>query len=220
MEEIKAFMDTQYDHKLYTVREHYRFWSTLQRKPGETIQELAARIWQDAATCDFPSIQDPLDEALRKRFICSVDHEAVLKALFKVTDEELTFSKAVKIALETEEASKAAKETVHGSKQTPVFKVRQDNKTPKAKQQLHSKPTANSGSSTSTVCMRCGKKNHKAPECRFKDADCNYCHKRGHIEAACLQKKKQTAKLYIYLNKQRLQLTPSVKLAHQHYRYR
>ena len=37
----------------------------MQRKPGETLQELVARIRQDAATCDFPSIKDPQDEALR-----------------------------------------------------------------------------------------------------------------------------------------------------------
>ena len=37
----------------------------MQRKPGESLQELAARIRQDAATCDFASIKDPQDEALR-----------------------------------------------------------------------------------------------------------------------------------------------------------
>nr|KAG5695889.1 hypothetical protein BaRGS_017327 [Batillaria attramentaria] len=85
----------------------------MERKPGETLQELAARIRQDAATCDFPSIQDPQDEALRQRFICSVNNEAVLKALFKVKDTELDFAKAVKIAIETEDAAKVAKETVY-----------------------------------------------------------------------------------------------------------
>ena len=84
MTEIKDFMDTQYDHKKYTVRERYRFWSSLQRKPGETMQELAARIRQEATTCDFASITDPLDEAMRTRFICSVNNEAVLKAFSKL----------------------------------------------------------------------------------------------------------------------------------------
>jgi len=44
----------------------------MKRRLGETIQELTARIRQDASTCDFPSITDPLDEALRTRFIYSV----------------------------------------------------------------------------------------------------------------------------------------------------
>ena len=81
----------------------------MQRKPGETIQELAARIRGDAATCDFSSITDPLDEALRTRFICSVNNEAVLKALFKVKADELTFAKAIQTAIETEDAKSRKK---------------------------------------------------------------------------------------------------------------
>jgi len=37
-------------------------WTTMQRRPGESIQELAARIRQAAATCDFASIADSLDQ--------------------------------------------------------------------------------------------------------------------------------------------------------------
>ena len=67
--EIVDFTKEQFDPKLFIVRERFKFWSDMQRKPGETLQELAARIRQDAATCDFPSIKDPQDEALRQRFI-------------------------------------------------------------------------------------------------------------------------------------------------------
>ena len=114
IKEISEFMTEQFHPKRFIVRERYKFWSHMDRKPGETIQELVARIRQDAVTCDFPSIQDPLDEALRTRFICSLNNEAVLKALFKVKDDELTFARAIEIAIETEDAAKVAKETVHG----------------------------------------------------------------------------------------------------------
>ena len=90
----------------------------MKRKPGETIPELASRIRQDAATCDFQSIKDPLDEALRTKFICSVDNEAV-----KLKDDELKFSNAIRVAQEVEEAAKVAKETVHGQPFTSVQKV-------------------------------------------------------------------------------------------------
>ena len=92
------------------------------RKPGESILELAARIRQDAVTCDFAAIKDPLDEAMRTRFMCSVSNEAVLKALLKFK-EELTFAKAIAVAMETEEAAKVAKETVYGTKANAVCKV-------------------------------------------------------------------------------------------------
>nr|KAG5708655.1 hypothetical protein BaRGS_034872 [Batillaria attramentaria] len=145
MDQIVEFMKEQFDPKLFIVRERFKFWSNMERKPGETLQELAARIRQDAATCDFPSIQDPQDEALRQRFICSVNNEAVLKALFKVKDTELDFAKAVKIAIETEDAAKVAKETVYGSKPRPVNKVKMNNKggRPKNHQQSNS-TTSNS----------------------------------------------------------------------------
>nr|KAG5696368.1 hypothetical protein BaRGS_028363 [Batillaria attramentaria] len=150
MDQIVKFMKEQFDPKLFIVRERFKFWSNMERKPGETLQELAARIRQDAATCDFPSIQDPQDEALRQRFICSVNNEAVLKALFKVKDTELDFAKAVKIAIETEDAAKVAKETVYGSKPRPVNKVKANNKGGRPKNHQQS----NSTTSNSAKCYR------------------------------------------------------------------
>ena len=39
-----TFMSEQYDPKRFVVRGRYKFWSDLQRKPGQSIQELAAKI--------------------------------------------------------------------------------------------------------------------------------------------------------------------------------
>ncbi|XP_048586178.1 uncharacterized protein LOC116604056 [Nematostella vectensis] len=114
MKEIHDYMNEQFHPKRFIVRERFKFWSHMTRKPGGSIHELVTRIRQDAVTCDFPSITDPLDEAMRTRFICSINNEAVLKALFKVKDDELTFVKAVQLAIEIEDAAKVAKETVQG----------------------------------------------------------------------------------------------------------
>ena len=59
MSQTVNFMKEQLDPKLFIVRERFKFWSDMQRKPSETLQELAARIRQEAATCDFPSIKRP-----------------------------------------------------------------------------------------------------------------------------------------------------------------
>ena len=85
----------------FIVCERFKFWSKMDRKPGETINELVARIRQDAVTCNFTSITDPLDEAMRTRFICSLNNEAVLRALFKVKDDDLTFARAVEMQLKS-----------------------------------------------------------------------------------------------------------------------
>ena len=46
MSEIVNFMKEQFDPKVFIVRERFKFWSDVQRKPGETLQELAARTRQ------------------------------------------------------------------------------------------------------------------------------------------------------------------------------
>ena len=105
------------------MRERFKFWFDVQCKPGETVQKLAARLRQQAVPCDFASIKDPQEEAVGTKFICSVSNEAVLKAFFKMNNDELTFCKAVEVAAETEDAAKPAKEIVHGSKPTPILKL-------------------------------------------------------------------------------------------------
>ena len=196
LNEIQGFMKSQFDPMRYVVRERFKFWSEMQRKPGETVLELAARIRHDAVRCDFPSIRDPQDEAMRTRFMCSVNNEAVLKALFKVKDDELTFAKALQIALETEEAAKVAKETVYGSKQVQASpSAHAVHRVQPSKQQSPTSPTPAVSKHRSDfprgTCPRCGKKDHGSNECPFKETVCNYCQKMGHIQAACLKKKRE-----------------------------
>ena len=56
---LTEFMAEQFDPKLFVIRERYKFWSDLERKPGETITQLAARIRQDALTCSFRLLATP-----------------------------------------------------------------------------------------------------------------------------------------------------------------
>ena len=56
IKEISEFITEHFHPKRFIVRERYKFWSHMDRKPNETIQELVARIRQDAVTCDFPLI--------------------------------------------------------------------------------------------------------------------------------------------------------------------
>ena len=107
------FMSSHYDPMQFTVRERYKFWSTIKRKPGESPTELASRVRQTATACDFPAIKNPLDEAMRTSFICAINNEAILKSVFREKEEKLTFAKAVKIVTEVEEAAKTAKAQVY-----------------------------------------------------------------------------------------------------------
>ena len=176
MNDIQTFMAEQFDPKRFVVRERFKFWSDMKRKPGETIPELASRIRQDAATCDFQSIKDPLDEALRTKFICSVDNEAVLKILFKLKDDELKFSNAIRVAQEVEEAAKVAKETVHGQPSTSVQKV------------YHAKSKTSKTQEKKTACFRCGNSGHFSKACPHIKAICSFCKKTGHLQSVCMSR--------------------------------
>ena len=176
MNDIQTFMAEQFDPKRFVVRERFKFWSDMKRKPGETIPELASRIRQDAATCDFQSIKDPLDEALRTKFICSVDNEAVLKTLFKLKDDELKFSNAIRVAQEVEEAAKVAKETVHGQPSTSVQKV------------YHAKSKTSKTQEKKTACFRCGNSGHFSKACPHIKAICSFCKKTGHLQSVCMSR--------------------------------
>ena len=113
-------MKEQHNPTKFLVRERFKFWSSIGRNQGESIPKLVARIRQLAATCDFANITNPLDEALRTHFIFSIKNEAVLKALFKCKNEDLTFARAVERATETEEAAKVAKKTAVGPSKSPM----------------------------------------------------------------------------------------------------
>ena len=121
MEGIQKFMGERYDPKQFVVREGYMFRIDLKQWPGQSIQELADRIRHDAVTCDFRSIKDPQDEALRTRFICSVNNEAAHKALLKLRDDEPTFAKAIQVALETKKLQRWLRRRTMGKHQNQLI---------------------------------------------------------------------------------------------------
>ena len=54
-----------------------------------------------------------------------MDNEAVPKALFKPSDDKLTFTEALQVLQEIEEAVRVANDTVYGQASNPVYKVEQ-----------------------------------------------------------------------------------------------
>ena len=153
LQSIHDFMSQHYDPKCFIVREWFRFWSEIKRKPGETPHKLAAKVRQMATTCDFTSIKDPLDEAMRTCFLCAINNEAVLKAAFKTKENELTFQNVVQIATEVEEAAKTAKAQLY-PKLEEIHKITKPRNSPqKTQQTLQSSPPTDH-----KPCGSCGKK--------------------------------------------------------------
>ena len=127
-----------------------------------------------AHTCDFG---DKLKEQLRDRLVCGINNEATQRAL--LTEQNLTFEKAVEIATAREEAAKDV--MAMGRQPLGVNKV--DKPFPKNKQSV-----PNSGDSfSSKPCSGCGGKHWKC-KCPFKDSICHKCGKKGHLKKVCFSK--------------------------------
>ena len=73
---------------------------------GETITEYVAELRRLAATCEFGEF---LNDALRDRLVCGQRNESVQKRL--LSEANLTFSKALKLAQSMELADKTLKGT-------------------------------------------------------------------------------------------------------------
>ncbi|KII61565.1 hypothetical protein RF11_10844 [Thelohanellus kitauei] len=105
-------MDLNFDAKEFMVRERHRLYNELNRRAGESVQELPARVIAKAAACDLPTITHPLDEALKTVFICAVNKETALKVIFNRSLKELSFSEVVEIAENVEYVLKPAKDQI------------------------------------------------------------------------------------------------------------
>ena len=88
-----------------------------------------------------------------------------------MTEKNLTYAKAKEIPLALESAVQGTIDIQTPSSGT-VHKVTE-------KRQLQN----------GIKCYRCGKTNHKAPQCQHKDTACNRCNKTGHLVKVCQSKK-------------------------------
>ena len=159
--------------KVLIVFERYKFYKR-SLGPDESISNFVAGLKACAHTCDFG---DKLKEQLRDRLVCGINNEATQRAL--LTEQNLTFEKAVEIATAREEAAKDV--MAMGRQPLGVNKV--DKPFSKNK---HSMPKSGD-SFPSKPCSGCGGKHWKS-KCPFKDSVCHKCGKKGHLKKVCFSK--------------------------------
>ena len=96
--------------------------------------------------------------------------------------------------METEDASKVAKETVYGNKSGSVHKVQHFKKQVDEHSVLNSKLKSKGQKKrdfAKGVCPRCGNIEHIAKDCPHIKSTCHFCQKMGHLQSVCLKKKKE-----------------------------
>ena len=182
--QLKTTLTDHLSPKPLVIGERYRFYQRDQRQ-GESVAAYVGELRRLSRTCDFG---DHLKEALRDRFVCGLRSTATRRKL--LTTSGLTFDQAVRDAKADELAVRDAVEvsgSVEGTKQrssegpASVHSVR-PRYPPRNKQQQ-----ASSRNNTQP-CFRCGSSDHAPDSCRFIEAECRSCHKRGHLQKVCRSK--------------------------------
>ncbi|XP_049267771.1 uncharacterized protein LOC125756851 [Rhipicephalus sanguineus] len=184
VEMLKAHFDPQPSEVFCRARFQRR-----DQRHDETVSDYVTALKKLAADCNFGTSVDaaanptmlPLDVMLRDRFVCGLRNEQVQQRLF--AEKDLTFKRAFDIALRAENAVEDQKNVKTEFKEiheacTSICKT---------ENQRHSSASAQR---KKQHCWRCDAQ-HSPDTCKFQTASCNYCKKRGHIEKACLKKRKE-----------------------------
>ena len=184
--------DKTFDELCQVLKEHYkprepvmvsRFnFNKRNRKENETVTEYVRELRRLAKECQYGN---QLNNMLRDRLAVGVNDEAIQKRLLSET-EDLTFDKALKLALSIEQAS------------TQVQRIRSDEqrvnrirfKGPGKAIERRNQPAAQSErrSAAEIQCFCCGAQGHVRRDCKHQSAVCDLCHKVGHLKRMCFQR--------------------------------
>ena len=164
------------------IVERFKFHSRV-RKAGESIANYVTELRSLSEYCNFGAI---LNEMLRDRLVCGVNNGAIQKLLLSQTD--LTYERAVEIALSAETAAQSMREL--GSRPESAPSGRHIPLVVHRTSTSGASPTGSS-SQTSLTCYHCGLRGHTSSRCKVnKDIVCHHCRKRGHMQRACKSKSK------------------------------
>ena len=182
LEQLTVMLKDHFEPKPVVIAERFHFHRRVQAV-GESVAEYLAELKRLAAHCDFgPN----LNQTLRDRFVCGLANSGIQRKL--LAEHDLTYAKAVEVALGMEAADKNAHQ-LKGNQMAIKKVVPQvaSRHTRGAAQGSHS--GSQTKSSDNQPCYRCGSTQHQSQQCKFKGAKCHYCKKLGHIARVCRQKK-------------------------------
>ena len=187
-EELTRLLAGYFKPKVNVVAQRFRFHKRMQTN-SESCNAYMSSLRQLAAACDYGEF---LDQALRDQFVCGLACDKVQGRCLATTN--LTLEKAYDIA-SIMEGSKAGLDwmrpkpaTSNAMEDTTVAKIYQG-RARSTREKPHPRTSAGHVSGKS-VCYHCRAPTHLANECPFKDKECHFCGKVGHIEKACLKKEK------------------------------
>lgn len=149
------------------------------RKQGKSIGDYVAQLRKLSEHCNFG---DTLDSMLRDRLVCGCnDHRLQCKLL---AEPDLTFTKAFNIAKAVEMAECESREM-----QNPAARSQQSVHavTNKTNSQARQRKQLSQADSPHPNCYHCSGR-HSPAECKYRDSECHFCRKKGHLGKVCKTK--------------------------------
>ncbi|UYV83550.1 hypothetical protein LAZ67_23001442, partial [Cordylochernes scorpioides] len=145
------------------VVERFIFFKRMQLKE-ESISDYLVEIKRLASSCNFGNF---LEDSLRDKMVCGLYNAKIQNRI--LSEGDISLAKVIEIALSMEAAEKNTKLFHLEQGEDCVDKLRIERKVESNFQ--------------NGKCKHCGKP-HKEP-CRFKEAICFKCNKKGHIASIC-----------------------------------
>lgn len=169
---LTGLLKKHYDPAPSAIVQRYKFHTRV-RETTESVATYVAELKALGRHCNFGTA---LNEMVRDRLVCGINDGRIQRALLQEPD--LTFEKALEITQGIEAAGQdVQKLQLHTQ---PIRHVHKNNYSRPA-------PPPSNSARSSQQCYRCGG-NHRQSTCRFKDATCRYCGKKGHIMKVCKSK--------------------------------
>lgn len=186
-DEIIQILSNHFAPRTSEIVNRFRFYRRDQQ-PGESFSIFLKELRQLAEKCGFDAA---LDTMLRDRIVCGIRDEALQRRL--LAEDKITLKRAQEMCLAQEVAARSVaiiqQETATASNAPTASNVnRIDNRTDGFSK--HKQKSVLNMNKSKWKCYRCDNE-HSAETCVYKTARCRYCEKEGHIERACLRKKKQ-----------------------------
>lgn len=173
--------------------ERFNFYSSRQTA-GESISDFIAKLKCNSRNCEFG---DTVNLMLRDLLVVGTRHAAIQKRL--LAEKDLTFARATELALAMESAEnnqnvigsasiQTANNTTDGEHINKISpqQCRHGNSSNLNRKSIKNRQLKNE----KKPCYRCDGQ-HSPDSCRYKESQCTFCSKKGHIEQACMQKKRQ-----------------------------
>ena len=152
------------------VLERFKF-HTRSRQQGKSMADFVTSLRRLSEHCEFG---DGLDDLHRDRLICGCNEDRLQKNLLAKTPPP-NFKVAIAMAQAMESADKDTKDLQSTRLPAEVHAIPRNSPPPRGQPR---------------DWYRCGGK-HTTDDCRFKEAVCHFCKKKGHTARVCRSKAKQ-----------------------------